>query len=99
MNHGTNETRISFIQQLGDGHSDAWSELDATYRPMIVHWLRRFELQASDADDLAQEVMAHVVGRISGFEHNGRVGAFRNWLRATTINVARNYRFFATFSG
>lgn len=84
-------THLSFIQQLSDHSEEAWQELESVYRPMILNWLRRYPLQAVDAEDLAQEVMATVVERIGDFEHNGRIGAFRNWLRTTAVNQARTY--------
>ncbi len=85
------QTRISFLHHLADGKPDAWEELDHVYRPLILHWLRRYNVQPSDADDLAQEVMTVVLRQIGEFEHNGRVGAFRNWLRTTAANLTRNY--------
>lgn len=84
-------TRISLIQKLGAGEAQAWNELDRVYRPLIHGWLRRYHLQPSDADDLTQEVLTVLVRGVADFEHNGRVGAFRNWLRTTTVNLARNY--------
>ena len=84
-------THLSFIQQLSDRSEEAWRELESVYRPMILNWLRRYPLQAVDAEDLAQEVMTTVVERIGDFQHNGRIGAFRNWLRTTAVNQARTY--------
>ncbi len=73
----------------GDQQS-AWVEIDAIYRPLIRGWLSRYRLQPSDVEDLSQEVLTVLLRQIGSFEHNGRVGAFRNWLRTTTVNVARN---------
>lgn len=84
-------TRVSFIQYLGQGEHRAWEELDRVYRPLIFHWLRRYDLQPSDAEDVAQEVMTVVHRRVGEFDHNGRVGAFRTWLKTVTVNTARNY--------
>ena len=84
-------TRISFIRYLDEGDEAAWNELNRIYRPMIVHWLRRYRLQAGDAEDIAQEVMATVARRVSDFDHNGRIGAFRKWLRTITFNVSQNF--------
>ena len=84
-------TRLSLIQQLGAGQADAWHELDQVYRPLITHWLRRYRFPLEDVQDVTQEVMAVVVRQIGQFEHSGQVGAFRNWLRTTTVNLARNY--------
>ncbi|MEM6980793.1 MAG: sigma-70 family RNA polymerase sigma factor, partial [Planctomycetota bacterium] len=83
-------TRHSLLGRLMESEQTAWDEVDAIYRPLIRNWLGRYRLQASDVDDLTQEVLAVLVKQIGSFEHNGRVGAFRNWLRTTTVNVARN---------
>lgn len=97
-------TRLSFIQQLQDGSGDSWRELDRVYRPLIVYWLRRHGLHNNDAEDVAQEAMAQVAQLVGSFEHNGRVGAFRNWLRTITVNACRNFsrkakRFPQSFGG
>lgn len=84
-------TRLSLIDQLGGGDPSAWMELDRLYRPLIHNWLRRFPLQSCDVDDITQDVMTVVIRDISNFEHSGRIGAFRNWLRTTTVNLARNH--------
>ena len=84
-------TRISFIKQLCNNESDAWNQLQQLYQPMIRQWLRRFPLQANDAEDLTQEVMLVLAKQVDQFEHSGNVGAFRNWLRTTTVNLTHNY--------
>ncbi|MBM79765.1 MAG: hypothetical protein CMJ78_04115 [Planctomycetaceae bacterium] len=65
--------------------------MDSIYRPIVYRWLLRYNLQSSDADDLTQNVMSIVSGKISGFEHNGHVGAFRKWLRTITSNQAKAF--------
>ncbi len=84
-------TKISLLQQLTSGEPDAWRELDEMYRPLIARWLRRYQLEASDVEDLTQEVMSLLIRDIGKFHHNGRVGAFRTWLKMTAVNLARNY--------
>ena len=88
---GADATRITLIQRLADGDAAAWDEAESLYRPLISKWLRRHNLQSGDVDDLTQEVMVVLVRDGTQFDHNGRVGAFRKWLRLTTVNVARNY--------
>lgn len=83
-------TRMTLLQDLRDGDSIAWLEADTLYRPMIRAWLARFPLQASDVDDITQDVMSALIRKLPSFEHNGRVGAFRNWLRTTTVFAMRN---------
>ncbi|MEO1528959.1 MAG: sigma-70 family RNA polymerase sigma factor [Planctomycetota bacterium] len=84
------KTRLTLIERISGGEEEAWSEVDGIYRPLIRGWLGRFRLQPNDTDDVTQEVLSVLVRQIKNFEHNGRVGAFRNWLRNTTVNVARN---------
>lgn len=56
------------------------------YDAMVMSWLRAHQVQSHDADDVRQEVMSAVMQQIGKFEHNGRPGAFRNWLRKITSN-------------
>ncbi|MEM6470666.1 MAG: sigma-70 family RNA polymerase sigma factor [Planctomycetota bacterium] len=84
------ETRQTLIQRIACGEPGAWVEANAIYAPLIRNWLGRYRLQPSDVDDVTQEVMKVLVAQIKDFEHNGRTGAFRNWLRTTTVNIARN---------
>jgi len=71
--------------------SDAWQRLVEIYEPHIRGWLRRHHLIDHDADDVVQEVLSVVVRRLPEFEHNGRVGAFRAWLRTITVNCLRDH--------
>ena len=61
------------------------------YEPLLRGWLRRKEVLGHDSDDLVQNVLAVVVRRMADFEHNGRPGAFRTWLRTITLNCLREY--------
>ena len=85
------ETRLSLIDQLGAGTEDAWREIDRIYRPLIHFWPGRYGLQQNDVEDLTQEVMALLARDVAKFEHNGRVGAFRKWLRTITANRAHSF--------
>jgi RNA polymerase sigma factor (sigma-70 family) len=84
------ETSATLLQRLNDrSDSVAWRRLVDLYTPLIHAWLRRQGVSAEDADDLTQDVLGIVVREVSGFRHNGRVGAFRTWLRTITINCLR----------
>lgn len=61
------------------------------YRPLLTVWLRKYHVQDSDIDDLLQEVLIAVSKDMSTFEHNGRPGAFRAWLRSIMVNRLRNF--------
>jgi RNA polymerase sigma factor (sigma-70 family) len=41
--------------------------------------------------DVTQDVMTKLVSELPRFEHGGRAGAFRTWLRAVTVNSAREH--------
>jgi len=77
------------VRETTEGES--WTEFSAMYDGMIHSWLRRHGLQEQDADDVRQEVMTNVFRSIGRFEHNGRPGAFRAWLRTVTSNCLREF--------
>ncbi|MCR9202571.1 MAG: sigma-70 family RNA polymerase sigma factor [Planctomycetaceae bacterium] len=82
---------LELLEQIRDRDPNAWPELVRLYRPLILRWLQSCQVSESDAEDISQEVLIQVLRLIDDFEHNGRVGAFRNWLRAVTHNVMRNH--------
>jgi RNA polymerase sigma-70 factor (ECF subfamily) len=87
-----NETSLSLLDRVCSGaEHEAWQRLVDIYIPMLKQWLRQYNLQASDTDDLVQEVMAAACRDLPKFEHNGRRGAFRNWLKTILINRLRSY--------
>lgn len=83
-------TRVMLLAEMNAGNQEAWQEFDRLYRPMIRRWLKRYPLQAEDVEDVTQEVLSVVNRRLTEFDHNGHVGAFRHWLRSITIFVTRN---------
>jgi RNA polymerase sigma-70 factor (ECF subfamily) len=84
------DTSATLLRWLGDrADEDAWRRLVELYTPLISSWLRRQGVLAADAEDLTQEVLTVVVREVSGFQHNGRAGAFRTWLRTITTNCLR----------
>jgi RNA polymerase sigma-70 factor (ECF subfamily) len=85
----TSATLLARLRNRTD--TEAWRRLVDLYTPLLSGWLRRYALQASDADDLVQEVLAAVVRELPHFEHSGRVGAFRHWLRTILVNRLREF--------
>ncbi len=84
------ETSATLLERLNDrSDSVAWRRLVGLYSPLINTWLRRDGVSAEDAEDLTQEVLQVVVREVTRFRHNGRVGAFRTWLRTIAINCLR----------
>lgn len=88
----TNSTSLSLLQRLRrDSESTDWTRFVGVYEPLLRSWLRRKEVLGHDSDDLVQNVMSVVVRRLAEFEHNGRTGAFRTWLRTITVNCVREH--------
>ena len=88
------QTSASLLERLRDrADSDAWSRMVDLYSPLIRKWLGRYGLAQADVDDISQTVLSSVVANLPQFQHNGRVGAFRSWLRTITVNsVRQNFR-------
>jgi RNA polymerase sigma-70 factor (ECF subfamily) len=85
-------TSASLLDRLrADPNSSAWQKLVELYEPLIRVWLHRHEGWSQDSDDLVQEVMTVVVRKLPEFQHNGRTGAFRAWLRTITVNCLRDH--------
>ena len=81
-----NETRQSLLLRAQTGEPNAWQDLTDLYRPLIVSWLNRQGVPASDLEDLSQEVLLSVVRHLPAFEHSGQrghrkpaLGAARAW--------------------
>lgn len=85
-------THLSLLQRAKDEMgSSTWKEFFDLYSHLIDSWLRRRGLQAQDIEDVRQEVLTVVIRELPNFEHNGRTGAFRAWLRLATANRLRQF--------
>ncbi|MEL7499224.1 MAG: sigma-70 family RNA polymerase sigma factor [Planctomycetota bacterium] len=86
------ETSLSLIERLRHSpESESWNRLAELYTPLIRAWLRRYDVQDSDANDVVQDVLLAVSKDLSKFEHAGHPGAFRGWLKAILINRLRKF--------
>lgn len=87
------ETSTGLLRAARDcGNDDAWRRLVCLYEPLLQGWLRRQSVQHADADDLVEDTLATVVQELPTFQHNGRAGAFRSWLRGILVNRLRAFR-------
>ena len=87
-----NETSLSLLARVRESSDDdAWRRLVDLYDPLLRQWLQNHDVQASDADDLTQEVLEVVVREVADFQHNERTGAFRTWLRQILVHRLRNH--------
>lgn len=85
-------TSISLLGRAANpADSDSWNRLVELYVPLMRRWLRQYDVQESDANDLIQDVFAVLMQELPKFNHNHQVGAFRSWLRHVLVNRLRNY--------
>jgi RNA polymerase sigma-70 factor (ECF subfamily) len=71
--------------------SESWFTLFSIYEPLIAGWIARSGVEENVISDITQEVLQVVFVELPKFEHNGRSGAFRNWLKWISINRCRRY--------
>jgi RNA polymerase sigma-70 factor (ECF subfamily) len=87
-----NQTSLSLLAQLRhSSEPENWSRLVNLYTPLLRTWLRKYDVQDSDAEDLVQEVLLAVSKDLGKFEHGGHPGAFRGWLKAILVNRLRKF--------
>lgn len=86
------ETSLSLLAEVrAPGAEPAWRRLVEIYTELLQGWLRSAGLQQADRDDLTQRVLEVLVRRLADFEHGGRPGSFRAWLRRITGNFLREF--------
>jgi RNA polymerase sigma-70 factor (ECF subfamily) len=66
--------------------ADAWRHLVHLYGPVVYGWCKRQGLQATDAEDVSQEVFRTVLARIADFRRGRPGDTFRGWLWTITRN-------------
>ena len=82
---------MSLLVRVRSGEPAAWEAFAALYRPLMVGWLRGQGVPPGETDDLVQEIFLSVVRSLPQFDHSGRTGAFRAWLRTIACRRARDY--------
>jgi RNA polymerase sigma-70 factor (ECF subfamily) len=82
-------TSLTLLDRLQDDtdHS-AWELFVQMYQPLMEHCLAISGVDRDDVEDLAQDCLAKLVVAIPDFKHNGRIGAFRAWLRTIVVHRA-----------
>jgi len=85
------KTQLSLLDALSNKNEQAWEKFYKSYKPLLIRWMRKYAVTEAQADDITQEVMIFLHENINKFKHNQRVGAFRAWLRITTVNITRYY--------
>jgi RNA polymerase sigma-70 factor (ECF subfamily) len=86
------QTSLSLLDcACQDPRGASWQRLVDLYTPLLRAWLCQLKFQQADADDLVQEILLAMARDLPAFEHSGRRGAFRSWLRGILLNRARNF--------
>lgn len=86
------DLRVSLLDQLRSAPTDpqAWSSFVALYRGAICGWCRRWGLQPTDAEDVAQDVLVTLTVRLRHFRHDPRRN-FRAWLKTVTRHQLQRF--------
>jgi RNA polymerase sigma factor (sigma-70 family) len=84
-------TSVTLLGRLHHDPSDqaAWSDFVARYGPKILQWCRRWRLQEADAQDVAQDVLLKLHGRMATFTYDASE-SFRAWLKTLTHHAWRD---------
>jgi RNA polymerase sigma factor (sigma-70 family) len=85
------QTSASLLEQARGGGAVAWAQFIRLYTPLLHAWLGAAGLQTADREDLTQRTLMVLVRQLPAFEHNGRPGAFRAYLRGITVNLLREF--------
>lgn len=87
-----NSTRLSLLRRLRDqpDDQDSWAEFVSCYSPMIRNWCRTYGAQASDVDDISQNVLLRMAKYIHRFERKPN-SRFRGWLKTVVRHAWCDY--------
>jgi RNA polymerase sigma-70 factor (ECF subfamily) len=79
-------TSLSLLERVRAHDPQAWQHLVELYQPLVLTWCSRAGVNATDAEDVAQEVFAAVASSLDRFRRDRPGDTFRGWLRAVTRN-------------
>jgi RNA polymerase sigma factor (sigma-70 family) len=79
------DTSMTLLERLqkDPGDPQAWKLFVERYQPRIQLWCLTWGLQASDAEDVAQEVLVKLFAAMSKFQYDP-ARSFRAWLKTVT---------------
>jgi RNA polymerase sigma-70 factor (ECF subfamily) len=85
----THATLLARLGERGDGtdRGRAWSEFVDRYGELIRGFCRRHGLQASDTDDVLQDVLLSLSKAMPGFAYDPAIGKFRSYLKTVVLHA------------
>jgi len=75
----TSESLLERVRDWDDAAS--WRQFFATYHRVIFSLASKSGLNATEAEDVAQNTMIAVADRIRSFQYDRAAGSFKNWIR------------------
>jgi RNA polymerase sigma-70 factor (ECF subfamily) len=89
-------TPLSLLERVRGHDPEAWRRLFQLYQPLVLFWCARAGVNATDAEDVVQEVFAAAAAALDRFRRDQPGDTFRGWLRTITRNqilqLYRRYR-------
>src|SRR5262245_12478508 len=85
-------TSLTLLERVQKFPADraAWDEFVRRYHPMIHAWCLKWGLQASDADDVAQDVLVKLLTAMRTFRYDPS-RSFHAWLKTVTQHVLSQF--------
>jgi RNA polymerase sigma-70 factor (ECF subfamily) len=79
------DTSLTLVMRVQKDRNDAraWDEFVHKYQPIIRAWCLKWGAQASDADDVAQQVLIKLLSAMKKYQCEPGT-SFRRWLRSVT---------------
>ncbi|MEO1617909.1 MAG: RNA polymerase sigma factor [Planctomycetota bacterium] len=93
MNHShASATNVSLLSRLKSEQrsGEAWVQFVDRYGSRLYQWSINRGLQASDAEDVTQDVLVKIARSIESFEYDPAM-TFRGWLRRITENAIKDF--------
>jgi len=85
-------TRLTLIQRVQSQDDDAaWNEFVEFYKSYFYVIIRRMNINASDSEDICQQIFLKVWKQIPKFEYDRERSKFRTWLTTLAHGTAVDY--------
>jgi RNA polymerase sigma-70 factor (ECF subfamily) len=85
----TSASLLARLRQLPADQA-AWAEFVDRYGPKVYGWCRHWRLQEADAQDVTQDVLVRLAGKMRGFAYDP-ARSFRAWLKTLTRHALSDF--------